>query len=151
MQKQGSPHHPHLVLGLLPTPAIHGPLNQERTAWLGEGQGMRTGRIRILTSSHRQKEDHRWLLPNQLWEPRSTQGSLPQEADVPPLMSPKLGAWPQPVLQHFCPWGQDVSPILPQLFTHGRGGQPDIHRQDLPRNQNTGIRRCPSQCYDYFY
>ena len=97
-----------------------GPLIQEKGCLgLEGGRGMRTGRIRILTSSHKQKEKTTdGSLPNQLWEPRSTQGFLPQRADIPPLMSPKQ-AWPQPVLQHLCPWGQDVSPS--HSSSHGRG------------------------------
>lgn len=47
-----------------------------------------------------------------------TQEFLPQAANIPPLMSPRH-EWPQPVLQHLWPWGQDSS--LSHSSSHGRG------------------------------
>lgn len=154
MQKQGS-HTTTLTPGAWasysPPPAIHGPLDQEEDCLgLEGGRVMRTGRIRILTSSHRQKEKTTTdgSLPNQLWEPRSTQGSLPQRADVPPLMSPKQ-AWPQPVLQHFCPWGQDVSPS--HSSSHGRGSAGHSPPSSATESEHWGSEVPQPSVASYFY
>ena len=154
MQKQGSQAttlNPGVWASYFPPPAIHGPLDPGGgLLWLEGGQGMRTGRIRILTSSHKQKEKTitDGSLPNQLWEPRSTQGFLPQRADIPPLMSPKQ-AWPQLVLQHLCPWGQDVSPS--HSSSHGRGSAGHSPPNSATESEHWGSETPQPSVASYFY
>lgn len=66
--------------------------------------------------------------------PTRTSGQVPPH---PPLMSPRQ-VWPQPVLQHLCPWGQDASPT--HSSSHGRGSAGHV-----PPNPSFGLETGTTQ------